>query len=481
VLFSTMAMGFYAAVTTSVQVSANDQRSTRARLAAESGMQFMKYQLATLDIPAGTPEETLFPAVFARLSAKLNGYPNMGTNTVTMSADGNFIYVPSDGDTWINLDGSGSQFRVVIEKKQSGAKLRTTVVGRHGTATSGSGGLRAVQLDYAVAEEASAVFDFGVASKSRIMLNSNAKIVGGTDPNLGSVLSTAAPGASGEKVITLLGNAQVTGEVSFSHPSAVTSGLNMSSSATIGNDPPAHRTDTALLAEYVNYNVQEPEFPTVNTDVFRPFAGNPSYGGTTITPPNSAGETKYDAGTLRNILIKASPHPDRWVVFDSNMTIDGVIYIETPNKVKFNSNVVIRGAVVVQSNPTGDHSSNKLEFHSNVKLNPIESLKGVNNTYFPKELTDLTGSAILAPKFDLVMNSNFGTAGGSIIADSIHFDSNAVGTIHGSVINLADTIVEMDSNANITIETRGTMGYPAGVYFGSRYTPLADTYEEVRP
>jgi hypothetical protein len=337
-----------------------------------------------------------------------------------------------------------------------------------------------VQLDYAVAENASKIFDYGLASKSRIHLNSNAKILGGSNADLGSVLSTAAPGAGGERILIMDGNAKVTGEVSFSHPAAITSGLTMGSNATIGNDPPAKRTDTALLAEYVNYDVPAPEFPTINTDAFKPFAGNLAYGGTVITPPNAPGETKYDSGTLRNVLIKPSLHPDHKVVFSSNLKIDGVIYIQAPNRVEFNSNVDIRGVVVVETNPTGDSTRNSIQFHSNVKLQPIETLAPLNSPYFPPALTGLTGSSILAPKFNLVMNSNFGTTGGTIVADKIHFDSNAVGTIRGSVINLENTMVEMDSNSNITIETRGTSDYPAGVIFGSRYTPLADTYEEVR-
>ena len=37
-LFSTLALGFYAAVTTSVQVASNEQSQTRAMRAAESGI-----------------------------------------------------------------------------------------------------------------------------------------------------------------------------------------------------------------------------------------------------------------------------------------------------------------------------------------------------------------------------------------------------------------------------------------------------------
>jgi hypothetical protein len=82
------------------------------------------------------------------------------------------------------------------------------------------------------------------------------------------------------------------------------------------------------------------------------------------------------------------------------------------------------------------------------------------------------------------MNSNFGSTGGSIIGDWIAFDSNSYGTIKGSVINLADrddTKVHMDSNARITIQSLGTSNLPAGVSFGSRYDPIEDTYQEVRP
>lgn len=485
VLFSTMAIGFYAAVTSSTQIAGNEQRATRSRLAAESGMQFMKLHFATLDIAGGTPKETLFDAVYNRLGAKLNGYPNMGENTVEMSADGNFIYVPSAGDTWINVDGSGAKFRAIIEKKQNGATLQTTVIGRQGGVTATAAASRSIRLSYAVAEKASSIFSYGVATKSRLKLNSNAKVRGGTEAtlNLGSVLSTAAPGPNpGDKVLIMEGNAQITGEVSFSDPNAdAANALQMSSNATIGNDPPAKSGDYALLEEYVNYDVPAPDFPTFNTDVFKPFAGNPAYGGKTILPPPPGEDLKIDGGTHRNLLIKANPDPNSYVIIDGNTKIEGVIYIETPNRVRFDSNVEITGAIVVQTDPTGDHTRNSIEFRSHAKIHPIETLAELNSPNFPKELTDLTGSTIIAPTFNLHMNSNFGAAGGSIVADKIHFDSNARGTIKGSVINMADTMVEMDSNADIVIETLGTSKYPAGVYFGSRYTPLPDTYEELRP
>jgi hypothetical protein len=42
-LFAVLAIGFSSTVTTSVQVAGNEQRTSRALLACDSGMQFMKY------------------------------------------------------------------------------------------------------------------------------------------------------------------------------------------------------------------------------------------------------------------------------------------------------------------------------------------------------------------------------------------------------------------------------------------------------
>src|SRR5687768_12180925 len=76
-MFATLSLGFYACVTTAVQVSSNEQQAGRALLAAESGMAFMKYHLANLGIPAGTTQDQLFDQVYTRLKTRLEGYNTM--------------------------------------------------------------------------------------------------------------------------------------------------------------------------------------------------------------------------------------------------------------------------------------------------------------------------------------------------------------------------------------------------------------------
>src|SRR5213080_4352834 len=85
-LFTTLALGFYAAVSTSLKVASNEQSTARALRASESGMAFIKYHLANLDVPANTASDSLFDTVYGRLQTRLNGYPNMGGNTIAINA-----------------------------------------------------------------------------------------------------------------------------------------------------------------------------------------------------------------------------------------------------------------------------------------------------------------------------------------------------------------------------------------------------------
>src|SRR6266699_1437048 len=77
VLFSTLAVGFYAAVTTAVQVSANETHGRRAMLSSESGMEFIRYILSNVDVPANTLPEQIWPLTCAQVKAQLDGTKNV--------------------------------------------------------------------------------------------------------------------------------------------------------------------------------------------------------------------------------------------------------------------------------------------------------------------------------------------------------------------------------------------------------------------
>ena len=449
VLFGTLAVGFYAAFTLTTQTTYNERDARRALSAAESGMEFARYQLWLLDIDYADSAEDLFNKVEAGLAANINGTPNLAGGGIART--NGVLRIPASANNYIPIDSSGDAFR--LEITNDGTELIVTAVGRSaGGSIATSSPQRAIRMRYGVLERPSSIFNFGVASRSAVHLDSNARITGFPNPAYGSVLSTSMSGTP----VVLSGNAQISGDVSLVNPDG---SVSMSSSASI-----AGSSNPEVIAEHIHVGVSEPEFPTIDTDIFKPFATN------VLSAPGA----EYSGGTMKNLYIKANTNP----TFGSNTLIQGVIYIETPNKVTFNSNVDITGAIVVQNEPTGTPSTNVISFNSNVKLQGVDMLPATSD--FPPELRALSGSMILAPTFTLVFNSNFGTFAGSVVGSQVEFDSFATGTIKGSVINLDDTSMHFDSNARISIENPGTSYAPAGMYFGSRYVPLPASYEEVQ-
>src|SRR6185436_18152241 len=92
VIFSVMALGFYAATTTASQVAANERTTVSAQLAAESGFQFLRYHLSALEIPATTKTDGLLEQVYQQLAERLEPTANLGGNVIGF--DGSTITLP---------------------------------------------------------------------------------------------------------------------------------------------------------------------------------------------------------------------------------------------------------------------------------------------------------------------------------------------------------------------------------------------------
>src|ERR671913_274599 len=73
ILFTKLALGFYASTTTQTQVVANDMNGARANLAAETGIDFVRYHLGLVSIPAATTQANITQEVYNDLVPLLNG------------------------------------------------------------------------------------------------------------------------------------------------------------------------------------------------------------------------------------------------------------------------------------------------------------------------------------------------------------------------------------------------------------------------
>lgn len=478
-LMASLAVGFYATVNTAVRVAHNEREIARAVAGAESMMQFVRYHMAQLNISRADQNSTTatYNAVWDQLSGSLSGTANMPVDP-TQVALTKTIFIPGrdagGAVEYMQLDDDGAVEGYAILQHDNGVVFQLKAVGVFNRGKPNEV-RRAIRMGFAPATKPSAIFNFGVASKSPISMNSNARIVGanGLTQN-GSVLVASD---SMDAPITMDSNSVISGDFSWTNAAANPVFKN----GTVAGFQPNH----PKFAEHIHPGAPEPEFPEIDTGIFKKLITDNVITPTYVTPV-PGGETKFDSGVMKNVYIRANStsNPGR-VVFDSNMEVQGLVYIEQPNNVRFDSNVKVTGLIVVDNTmvgapSNGTNANNTIEFRSNTTLAGPQNLPATSD--FPPELRQLTGAAILAPNFNLHFNSNFGSVGGTIVGSRLHFDSNASGTITGSVINLGqNTSVGFNSNAEVRIESTGTSAYPPGIYFSSRYVPLPDNYMEVAP
>ena len=125
-LFSVLAIGFFAACTMSTQLSRNDRLAAEAQAAAESGVEFVRYQLGQVTLGAQSPDTRIIDAIADELGRQMNGTPNMRGHAVF--ADGGIIFLPADNDCILLDPGLGTRFAAQITT--SGPAIWVKVIGR---------------------------------------------------------------------------------------------------------------------------------------------------------------------------------------------------------------------------------------------------------------------------------------------------------------------------------------------------------------
>jgi Tfp pilus assembly protein PilX len=450
VLFSTLAVGFYAATGINVQIAKNERALSLAQSAADGGMQFIRYQLGQFAVSPTTTSDQYLNVTATNLATQMNPTTNMAGNTVQISGTGvnAAIYLPSQTG-WMPLDKSvGTQFRVMIQ--QSGVFLVVTVDGSGPNSTL----KRAIQLTYQFSPKAGAILNYGVASAGTVQTGGATIIKGLTSDPKGSVLSADVNNSTPINI----GGKEVSGDLSIVQGA--------SANVLFGGAEIGGSTDpTDINKNHIHRNVTPPTFPTVDTSMFTKYA----------TTAYTSGQSTYN-----NVYIPPNTNPK----FTAGTQINGVLYVQAPNVVTFRGGVTITGVIVTDPSAKYDPVNNVLNFAGNVTANPISSLPTAT---FGTTLPTLTGSFILAPAFYVTMTGDFGTVSGSIVAGQVNMSGNSGGTVQGSVIALVDNAtggspsVYMNGSAQIDIASTGTSQFPTGLVFGDNFTPAPGSYLEVTP
>ena len=441
VLFSTLALGFYAQVTVSAQASGNERRGAVAQAAAESGLGFLRYQLSRVKIPPTVAPADVFQEVHTQLSVRLNSTENLAGRTVGYTTGA--IDLPAGSLEYITLGKDGGRFRATITPNSAGG-LQALVTGTDPTGRF----RRAIRVDFGRDMGSSPILGYGVATNGPLTLSKG--FIRGDPAALGDVVSTA--GASPQ--VTLSGGtAAIDGKVYLT---------SLSGSVT-GEGSIAGISDPVLRNANVITNTPAPEFPRSDPSAFI----NYMQGKETLITGNTG--VKY----MSNIRIKAGTNP----TLGNSPTVEGVILIEAPNQVTFSGTegTTIRGVIVVV-NPTEATSSNKVNFTGGVTMHGPHTLPDTFG-----ELRTMTGTSILAPNFTVEMQGGSTSIGGTILAKNLVLSGASGGSIAGNIMLTGTAPLNIPQDSTITIKAPLTSGAPAGLVLTHSYMLLPKTYLEVMP
>ena len=461
VLFAAMALGFYATVTTSVTLARNDQKGSKALLAAESGIQFVRYHLAHVAIPPNTTESSaVMQELYNDISARLTGTGNLAGMTMSLSSDKKVIAIPAETGAYIATDEIDKSGFAIVIKEQAG-NIICKVSGR--TGESSYARTRGVSLDFTRLPIETSLFDNAIAARGRIRMEKGTLGgVSGISPNTianimsamteaellstgGGAALTMTGGSVGGSLGVVSGDADISGEV------PVASGLVSVSGGSV------HGTSnlTTIWNDYV-LDVATPEFPIIDTSSYAQYATN-----------------TYVEGMmeLKNVRIPANTNP----TFEGNVTIQGILYVESPNVLRFRGDTNLQGFIVWDN--LGNSSVNQIDMSGNFSHSKLDPSGDWG------ELATITGVAILAPHTEVVMSGSTESQvhGNMIVGRFENAGANTITFDQGSLVAMdPGNAIHINTSKSLKWTSTGMSNQPSqGVLYSSYYDPVPGSYQEL--
>ena len=418
-VFAAMAAALATVSNANVRIADNFRKANMTRGSAESGLEVVRYWLSRVDMSGKIAPSERFSHMASTFQNQLtdagitNIVPVVSSSTITISN------VPL-------LSSAGQSFSAVLTKIDND-NVRLDITGCYSSLS------RTIHSNFVFGETANTVFDFGVVSKGPLSLQGSVD-VNGVNVNVES-------NAYIESLNTLLalsvgGSSEIGGNVKIVNPDA---DVFLGPNASVGGD-----TGTEAM-EHIRIGVAPSSFPEMDPNAFIPYATNLL---------STSTDLKADQ-TLTNVHIPAGMNPK----FTAKATIRGVLYIETPNVVEFGGTVNVMGIIVTDGDPTDNSGTSQLKFTGTVDSHPVTELP-VENQF--NGLHTKLGTFIMAPGCAVSFSGNFSTLNGAIAANGVSFSGNAGGMIHGSVINYANTAMELGGNSDLLFNRSGLDQVPAG-------------------
>jgi len=442
VVFSALAVSMASMSGINVQLSKNQHNVNSALAAAESGLEVLRYYLSGLTISGDVQPEDRLSAVSTALlnSLYIQGAYNISTTYNSEAQSISLTTVPLDSQT-------NQSFTATINYGDDFDTLQIDVIGSNGQIS------RQIRTNFNFETIGSNVFDFGVATKGPLYMEGQSEIEGETLAIEGSVY-IEGDNASGD-AFSITNHASVAGDVTIANEYAT---------YTVGDQSSVGGATGEEVHEHVNVGTDYVVFPTPDPDHFKPLA--------TGDEIDENGDWENDS-VLENVTIKANTNP----TFASNVTINGVLFVETPNVVHFAGKCTVNGIIVGDGDLSDDSCTNQISFSGQVVCNSVETLEG---SQFD-EVKEETGTFVVAPGFGLDFSGQALNMSGAIAANGISFSGQAGGTVGGTIINYSATPMTMSGQSNLTFSRSGADSDPSGFTSNQTLAFQPESYSEPTP
>jgi hypothetical protein len=437
VVLTSVAVTVVGASGLSIRSSDNYDAVTRARLVAESGLAFLVGQIQQINLPYSTSGANFLTNLNTVLGNELNGTGNLAGQTVGINGSG--VDIPQ-----IQTGEGGFSARITW----LGSDLaRLEVVGQARNVS------RTVAMNLELGPKASGVFDYGIASRGKIVIKGNATFDGVNMPEEANILSTKSTPVA----IEAGGSAYIGGDLSVTGEEGdyiIISGRGLS----IGGTSDINE----IVEHHLHLGVDDPEWPEVDISPFVPMA------------VNVLGSSSPGGGTYTNIRIPAGTNPS----FGGDTVVNGVMYIESPNQVKFTAKATINGVVVTEEDPGQALTDCQIDFRGQASAPGVQ---GLPNTEEWQTLKQYVGTVILAPGFGVSFRGNTNTINGTVAADELSFlgNSSISGNVTGSVLGLKNLPMTLSGSCTIKVDKLHSSKFPPGFQYPRGLTAVADSYAEV--
>lgn len=431
VVFSALAISMATVSGNNIQIASNHQNLNAALAAAQSGHEVVRYLLSRVLISSSTPESQYFSEI---ITAVRDDLTNNGISGVTVATDGTITTVTLDSTTGRSFDG-----QIQVDAGQP-TVMEVSVTGRSGQA------LRTITTTYNIEPYEFPIFNYGLATKGPLNFPGNPTIIAVNEAWEADVFVES----SGSLIaMEVGGNLNFDGDISIGNPAAnVDFGGGVQIAGEFGD---------AAIDNHVTIGMDSPEFPTPDIDRFLQYA----------TGDVIDSSTDLSNGiTLINATIEAGTNP----VFAGTATIQGILFIESPNVVTFERNVSLQGLIVADGdleNP--DTSANRIDILGNFASQGYPS--GAEFDAIRQE----EGSSIVAPGFAATFAGNFSALEGVVAVSGADFTGNMSAQIKGTIINYSDTATIVLGNATMNFDRAGSVKIPAGfdLYRELNYEPAS--------